>query len=117
MYQCNNSFYRPNEGFNYQMGEVINETDFNKIPTKYKKWFTQIGKPLHFYCQNICGDVNFSFEEWDKAYEEVKIFSNEIREIALATPPACKEQCFACFSIVADRRLKTKKLNSCTVSP
>lgn len=110
-YQCNNTFYRPEEGLHYNLSEIIEELEYKNLPNKYKKWFTEVGKPLHFYCQNLCGDVNFSIDEWNEAFDEVKNMSNEIQNMVLGKQPACKEQCFACISIVGQRRLETKKLN------
>jgi len=65
---------------------------------------------LHFYCQNVVGDQNFSIDEWNKAYQEVKNMSEDIKRLVLDDPPPCKEQCFACMAIVGERRLKTKNL-------
>lgn len=64
----------------------------------------------NFYCQNVVGDANFSIDEWNKAYEEVKNESEEIQRLVLDAPPPCKEQCFACLAIVGERRRKTIEL-------
>jgi len=64
----------------------------------------------HFYCQNICGDDNFSIDEWNKAFDEVKDKSEEIQRLVLDPPPPCNEQCFDCIAIVGEQRKKTQKL-------
>lgn len=63
-----------------------------------------------FYCQNVCGDVDFSIDEWNKVYDEVKNMSEEIQRLVLDDPPPCKEQCFACMAIVGETRKKNKLL-------
>lgn len=68
----------------------------------------------HFYCQNVVGDTNFSIDEWNKTYEEVKDKSEEIQRLVLDPPPPCKEQCFDCVAIVGARRKKTLELLSRT---
>lgn len=65
----------------------------------------------HFYCQNLCGDVNFSIDEWNKAYDEVKNMSEEVQRLVLDDPPACKEQCFSCMAIVGEARIKNNELS------
>jgi hypothetical protein len=62
-----------------------------------------------FYCQNVSGDVNFSIEEWNKAYHEVKDMSEEIQRLVLDDPPPCKEQCFACMAIVGEARKRNNE--------
>jgi hypothetical protein len=65
----------------------------------------------NFYCQKACGEVDFSIEEWNKAFNEVKDMSEEIRNIILHPKPCWeegKEQCFACMAIVGETRNKNK---------
>ena len=67
----------------------------------------------HFYCQHLVGDVNFSIDEWNKVYNEIKDLNltEEQRDFILNGPTEpCKEQCFACIAIVGERRKKTKNL-------
>ena len=64
----------------------------------------------HFYCQNLCGDEDFSIEEWNKAYDEVKDKSEEIQRMVLDPPKACNKQCFNCLAIVGATRKKTNDL-------
>lgn len=66
----------------------------------------------HFYCQNVVGDANFSIDEWNKAYEDVKNKSEEIQRLVLDPPPPCEKQCFDCIAIVGERRNKTQELLS-----
>ena len=63
----------------------------------------------NFYCQNVCGDLNFSIDEWNKAYQEVKDKSEEIQRLVL-DPPVCNKQCFDCMAIVGERRTRTQEL-------
>lgn len=67
---------------------------------------------LHFYCQNICGDEEFSIEEWNEAHQmciDLNLSEDETKKI-LDPPDPCKEQCFACMAIVGERRKKTASL-------
>lgn len=63
-----------------------------------------------FYCQNVCGDENFSIDEWNKAYHEVKDKSQEIQRMVLDGPGQCEKQCFECIALVGNRRLKTQEI-------
>lgn len=66
-----------------------------------------------FYCQNACGEVGFSIDEWNKAYDEVKDLGEDIIKAVLHPNPCWedgKPQCFACMAIVGERRNKTKQL-------
>lgn len=72
---------------------------------------------VHFYCQNIVGDADFSIDEWNKVYEEVKDLSeDEQNAILFPVLEPCKQQCFSCMAIVGERRLKTKAL-PITITP
>ncbi len=64
----------------------------------------------HFYCQNLCGEVDFDINEWNKAlkYCNDTGLSQEQRD-AILNPPACKEQCDACINIVLDTRARNKE--------
>ncbi len=85
-YQCNNSFYRPEQGLHYNMSEIIGEAEYNSIPEEYKKWFTEVGKPLHFYCKRL------TESGWE------------------INPMGCADQCFDCMATVGERQQKTKQL-------
>lgn len=65
----------------------------------------------NFYCQQKCGEVDFSIDEWNKAYKEINampISEEEKRKLIDGEP--CKEQCFDCMAIVGQTRIKNKKL-------
>ncbi len=65
-----------------------------------------------FYCQKVCGDENFSIEEWNKALaycNNAGIEGVERDKILHPEKFPCTEQCFTCMAIVGERRLKTKK--------
>lgn len=62
------------------------------------------------YCQKICGEVGFSIEEWNKAYQEIKTLTPEQRDFVMQLQTICQEQCFSCKKIVEERRLKTQEL-------
>lgn len=66
----------------------------------------------NFYCQNICGDVDFSIEEWNKTYNEIKdlgLSEKEEQFILFGSGEPCKEQCFNCMAIVGERQKQTAR--------
>jgi hypothetical protein len=65
---------------------------------------------IHFYCQNLAGDKDFSIEEWNEVYKSVQNLSESDQRKILDDPPPCEEQCFACMAIVGEQRIKTSKL-------
>lgn len=65
----------------------------------------------NFYCQQKCGVVGLSIEEWNKAYKEINAMPiSEAKKRKLIDGDPCKEQCSPCISIVNEQRLKTQKL-------
>lgn len=63
-----------------------------------------------FYCQKVCGDVNFSIKEWNEAMKYCDGAGIEgIERDKILNPELfpCNEQCFSCMVIVGKRRLKT----------
>lgn len=71
----------------------------------------QNNKKPHFYCQNLTGDVDFSIDEWNKTYNNIKdagLSKTEEQYILFGSGEGCKEQCFACMTIVAQRRADTR---------
>lgn len=64
---------------------------------------------MNFYCQNKSGSPEFSIDEWNNAYDEVKDMSEEIQSLVLEGKP-CKEQCFDCMAIVGERKIQTNKI-------
>lgn len=70
-------------------------------------------KKLHFYCQNLCGQIDFSIDEWNEAFdfcEKAGITGVERDKILHPEKFPCATQCLSCITIVGERRLKTKEL-------
>jgi len=66
-----------------------------------------------FYCQKVCGDQDFSIEEWNEANEMCnKLGIEGIERDKILNPELfpCKTQCFDCIVIVGKRRDETNKL-------
>lgn len=66
-----------------------------------------------FYCQNICGDVDFSIDEWNKVYNDIKDLDLPEKEenlILFGSGEQCNEQCFNCMAIVGSVRENNKNL-------
>jgi len=59
----------------------------------------------NFYCQNVCGDNDFSIDEWNKQFEICTAL-----DIEMPKPEPCTKQCFDCMAIVGATRLKTQRL-------
>jgi hypothetical protein len=67
----------------------------------------------NFYCQRVCGEVGFSIDEWNAAFQYCNSAGlSEADRNKILHPEPCNEQCFACLAIVGDRRNKTKALNN-----
>ena len=68
----------------------------------------------NFYCQRMCGDENFSIDEWNQTYsdlEKTNLSKKEKTEILLPEVlGTCDKQCFDCMASVGSRRLKTQAL-------
>jgi hypothetical protein len=61
----------------------------------------------NFYCQQKCGEVDFSIEEWNKAFREIiSMGLTKAEEDKLLNGEPCKKQCFDCIAIVGATRLK-----------
>ena len=66
-----------------------------------------------FYCQKVCGDVDFSIDEWNKALKycnDAGIEGVERDKILHPDKFPCAEQCFDCMAIVGAQRIKTSNL-------
>lgn len=66
-----------------------------------------------FYCQKVCGDEEFSIEEWDSIFRlclKLGLSEREMNNILEGEP--CKTQCEACACIVGEQRIKTQTLIS-----
>lgn len=64
----------------------------------------------NFYCQQKCGHVDFSIEEWNKAFKycnDAGIEGKQRDEILEGK--SCNEQCFDCMAIVGQTRLKNNR--------
>ena len=67
-----------------------------------------------FYCQKLCGEVDFSIDEWNKALKycnDLAIEGEDRDKILNPELFPCTEQCFDCMVIVGETRLKNKKLS------
>jgi len=63
----------------------------------------------NFYCQNKCGEVNFSIDEWNRNYKEIEsmpISQSEKDKLIHGEP--CTEQCFDCMAVVEETREKNR---------
>ena len=66
---------------------------------------------MNFYCQIKCGEVDFSIQEWNKAFNEIIAMPiSQAEQEKLLNPEPCKEQCFDCIAIVGETRLKNLKI-------
>ena len=75
----------------------------------------QINKVGNFYCQKICGDIDFSIEEWNEALKYCNNAGIEGEERDRILNPElfpCETQCFDCMAIVGKTRTKNKQLLS-----
>lgn len=63
----------------------------------------------NFYCQQVCGEVDFDISKHNALLEEVykmPIPNSEMEKIINGEP--CKKQCFECIAIVGETRIKNK---------
>ena len=63
----------------------------------------------NFYCHQKCGGVDFSIEEWNKAFQycvDNNLSEEQTAEILEGNP--CKKQCFDCMAIVGKTRKKNR---------
>lgn len=62
------------------------------------------------YCQKVCGEVEFSIDDWNNesaALDLTNLSEEEKNEILF--PSVCEKQCFDCMAIVGSRRIRTKQ--------
>jgi len=68
----------------------------------------------NFYCQRMCGDEEFSIDEWNETFHALEKTNMTEREKDEILNPevlgTCDKQCFDCMSSVGSRRLKTQAL-------
>ena len=65
----------------------------------------------NFYCQQKCGNVDFSIDQWNKSYKEIMsmpISKKQKQKLIHGEP--CKNQCFDCMAIVGKTRIKNEAL-------
>lgn len=63
----------------------------------------------NFFCQQKCGEVDFSIDEWNKAFQyciDNNLSEEQTNKILDGEP--CKKQCFDCMAIVGDTRKKNR---------
>jgi hypothetical protein len=63
----------------------------------------------NFYCQQKCGEVDFSIDEWNKAFKyciDNNLSEKQTAEILEGKP--CEQQCFDCMAIVGETRKKNR---------
>lgn len=68
---------------------------------------------MGFYCKKICGDPEFSIEEWNKAFaycNDAGIEGIERDKILHPETDPCKTQCEDCLNTVLDTMNKNKKI-------
>ena len=55
----------------------------------------------NYYCQKICGEENFSIDQWNKSYLEIEAMPiPRTEKDKLIDGETCTEQCFDCMAIV-----------------
>lgn len=63
----------------------------------------------NFYCQQKCGEVGFSIDKWNEAFDyciENNLPEKQVAEILEGTP--CEKQCFDCMAVVGETRKKNQ---------
>lgn len=67
----------------------------------------------NFYCKKVCGDSDFSIDEWNEAFrycEDAGIEGIERDKILNSELFPCETQCMSCMNIVLDTQIKNKML-------
>jgi len=63
----------------------------------------------NFYCQQKCGEVDFSIDEWNKRYLEIEAMPiSQAEKDKLIDGEPCEKQCFDCMAIVGETRKKNR---------
>ena len=63
----------------------------------------------NFYCQQKCGEVDFSIDEWNKRYLEIEAMPiSQAEKNKLIDGEPCEKQCFDCMAIVGETRKKNR---------
>ena len=66
----------------------------------------------NFYCKKVCGDPDFSIDEWNEAFdycEKAGIDGVERDRILSPDLFPCTEQCESCINTVLDTQIANKK--------
>lgn len=72
-----------------------------------------MSKPKNnFYCQIMCGEENFSIEEWNKTLHDLENTNlSELEKDKILNPKmfgGCEKQCFDCMQLLVKEGLKLK---------
>ena len=67
-------------------------------------------KEDNYYCQQKCGQEDFSIHEWNKSYKEIEAMPiSRAAKDKLINGEPCTSQCFDCMAIVGKTRAKNKE--------
>jgi hypothetical protein len=64
----------------------------------------------NFYCQQKCGEVDFSIDEWNRTQEEIKQLTPEQKDFVMQATPICQKQCKECSEIVLETQNKNRAI-------
>lgn len=65
---------------------------------------------MGFYCQIRCGEVDFSFSEWNKALKEILAMPiPEDDKERLIHPAPCERQCQTCIDVVIETKARNRE--------
>ena len=68
----------------------------------------------NFYCQQKCGEVDFSIDEWNKSYLEIEAMPiPQAEKDKLIDGEPCDKQCFECMAVVGETRKKNRLKREC----
>ena len=68
---------------------------------------------MKFYCKMVCGDPEFSIDEWNKAFDycnRLGIEGEERNRILNPEMFPCETQCEDCMNTVLDTQAKNRKI-------
>ena len=67
----------------------------------------------NFYCKRVCGNPEFSIDEWNEAHQyciDAGLSEHESNKIIHTELFPCETQCEDCINTVLDTQIKNKKL-------
>ena len=68
----------------------------------------------NFYCQQKCGEIDFSIDEWNKSYLEIEAMPiSQAEKDKLIDGEPCDKQCFDCMAVVGETRKKNRLKREC----